>query len=166
MQKLITSILLSCLILTALSCGSNDEDDENLTQLQQEREAPVPDGDGGVYVPSEDTFDTRIDSNLHAYGVKCLGGEPLTVDFRGRTVTYTCQRNQWLVTVDDGTRIPVSPFIANLRRSPVMTPSTIVFFYIRPSSPADAPTWEFVRKYWVRFDLNRDSQVLLRTRRN
>jgi hypothetical protein len=138
------------LSLTALvACGGDDDnDDDSLEneQLPQEEEVSK--------------FSTRINNNLLIAGTRCEGSET-TTDSGGATVT--CEKNQWLITLDNinictpagaCTEIGVIPFVAELDRVDRVSIPEYTFFEIDPLSNVTPSQASTIDDYLVRFDLN------------
>lgn len=110
-------------------------------------------------------FGTRLNPRLAISGARCEGGEPSGVSLR------LCRRGQWLITLDDVNRCQnnscteaqVLPFIAKLRRVPIITPTTISFYEIIPRDTISSSRRRVLSRYWVRFDLNEAPVVIRKT---
>ena len=154
-MKKITMILFLA-ALTACGGGYGDNDDDDDPENEQ--------------IPQEEAvsnFSTRINNRLLIAGTRCQGSET-TTDANGATVT--CQRDQWLITLDNVntctaggacTEIGVIPFVAELDRTDRVTIPEFTFFEIDPLS-AVTPTQEnTIDDYLVRFDLNNEQATVI-----
>lgn len=153
MFKLFPFGLSLALMLVISSCGNDNDDDGETIQLPQEEEAV--------------DFSTRLTNNLLISGVKCNGGE--TTEYDGNT--YTCERDEWLVRVDNVntcdeegrcTEIGVIPFVADLDRTDIVSPPEYIYYEIDPESPVSAEHQRILDDVWVRIDLNGDTEVINR----
>lgn len=139
---------LMILCLAALTACGGDDDDNDLVNEQLPQEEEVSE------------FSTRINNNLLIAGRRCEGAET-TTDANGATVT--CEKDQWLVTLDDVntctpgggcTEIGVIPFVAELDRVDRVTIPEYTFFEIDPLSAITPSQASVIDDYLVRFDLN------------
>lgn len=171
MLKLLALFLFSLLLLTGCSEDIRDARDafsltgQQLEQIAREQEAEVnPD------VPFDDSFSTQITNQLFVGGNRCRGNERVQVDNNGDPATFLCQRDQWLVTVDDvnvcdnadtcDRPTSVAPFIANLRREQGSFGTGIEVFHIRPASPVSNAVNDVVNTYVVRFNRRDHPEVV------
>ena len=147
MLKSMSYFLVVCGLFSLLSCGSDDDDDNDLVNEQIPQEEEVS------------NFSTRLNNNLLIAGIRCNGGE--TTEYGGET--YTCERDEWLITVDDGntcnqagrcTEIGVIPIVAELDRTDIISIPEYTFFKIDPQSPMNVSQQSAINDVWVRFDLN------------
>ncbi len=118
-------------------------------------EEQTPPEDTGEPQPREDSFSTRLNSELLISGNRCDG--------------ENCPEGKWLVIVDnvntcspDGacTEIGVNPIEAELRKVDVTSPTTLSFYNIIPDDSASDEQQNILEDHWVRFDLNGDPVVL------
>ena len=145
MKKMTVLLLLAALA----SCGGdNNDDDDNILNEQLPQEEEVK------------SFSTRLNNNLLIAGTRCEGAET-TTDANGATVT--CQRDQWLITLDNVntctpegacTEIGVIPFVAELDRDDRVTVPEFTFFEIDPLSAVTPAQENTIDDYLVRFDIN------------
>jgi len=148
--------ILMLLTLVALaSCGDDNDDDNDLLNEQLPQEEEVTD------------FSTRLTNSLLIAGRRCEGGET-TTDANGATVT--CDRDQWLITVDNVntctpggacTEIGVVPFIAELDREDRVSIPEYTFFEIDPLSAVTPAQDSTVDNYLVRFDINDEEATVI-----
>lgn len=150
--------ILMILTLAALvACGGDNDDDDNSPENEQ--------------LPQEEqvsNFSTRLNNNLLIAGARCEGTET-TTDANGATVT--CQRDQWLITLDNAntctpagacTEIGVIPFVAELDRIDRVTVPEYTFFEIDPVSAVTPAQRNTIDDYLVRFDLNDEEAEVVR----
>lgn len=154
MKNLLKILMLMSLVFM-VSCGSDDDDDNDdivNEQIPQEEEVR--------------SFSTRLSNTLLVAGVRCEGSE--TVELNG--TTYTCNRNEWLVTIDDVntctdggacTEIGVPPFIAELDRDDRIAIPEYTYFEIDPKSPVTPSQDRVTDQVHVRFDLNSDEATVV-----
>lgn len=152
-KKPFSTFLLALSLLTLVSCGSDDDDDDLINlQLPQEEEVS--------------NFATRVSPTLAVSGSRCEGSETTT---SGGT-TYNCQRDQWLISIDDVntctpagacTEIGVIPFVAELDRTDRVSIPEYTFFEIDPISPVTPQQVAIINDIWVRFDLNSDKAEVI-----
>lgn len=147
--KLLLTLLLSLSLFTVVSCGSDDDDDSGPNPPLLEE------GPGGPIGSIRD-FDTRLSPNLRISGQRCEGGETTNDP---QHPTQTCDRDEWLVTVDndntctaDGicTEIFVFPFVAELDRQEEEDTTEFVYYEIEPESPVEQDERAALRTVWVR----------------
>jgi len=147
-------LILSLAALAA--CGGDNDDDDNVFNEEIPQEEEVS------------NFSTRLNNNLLIAGTRCEGTET-TTDASGATVT--CERDQWLITLDNVntctpagacTEVGVIPFVAELDRAARVTVPEYTYFEIDPVSavtPAQANT---IDDYLVRFDINDEEADVVR----
>ena len=147
------------LSLAALvSCGNDNDDDDNNDLLNEQ-------------LPQEEevtNFSTRLSNTLLIAGTLCEGTET-TTDANGATVT--CQRDQWLITLDNAntctpegacTEIGVIPFVAELDRTDRVSIPENTFFEIDPLSAVTTSQRNTIDDYLVRFDINDEEAEVVR----
>lgn len=135
------------------ACGSSDDDDDDIENVVNEQ------------LPQEERikeFSTRLNNNLLIAGRRCEGSET-TTDNTGATVT--CEKDQWLITLDDVntctpggacTEIGVIPFVAELDRSDRVEIPRYSYFEVDPLSRVTPNQEQKIDDYLVRFDLNEE----------
>lgn len=146
-------LILSLVALAA--CGDDDDDNNDLVNEQFPQEEEVS------------SFSTRLNNSLLIAGTRCEGTET-TTDASGATVT--CERNQWLITLDNAntctpagacTEIGVVPFVAELDRTDRTAGLEFTFFEIDPLSVVTPAQENTIDDYLVRFDLeDEEAQVI------
>ncbi|HXH31491.1 MAG TPA: hypothetical protein VNJ01_11805 [Bacteriovoracaceae bacterium] len=153
MKQLTRNLLLGLGLITLISCGVESEDNSETTTP-----GPAP-------TPQQETvpdFSTRLNNNFLVSGLKCNGGE--TTESNG--TIFTCQRNQWLIKLDDinvcrddgaCTEADVIPFVAQLDQQDIIAAPEYTFFEIKPVSPVTNQQAARADDVWVRFDLNSDT---------
>lgn len=148
--------ILFLLTLTALiSCGSDNDDDNDLVNEQLPQEEEVT------------NFSTRINDRLLIAGQRCEGGENV-LDANGQQAT--CERDQWLITLDNVntctaggacTEVGVVPFIAELDREDRVSVPEYTFFEIDPLSAVTTDQENTIDDYLVRFDINDEEATVI-----
>lgn len=138
-------ISLSCL----LACGSDDDDDEDLVNIELPQEEEI------------ESFSTRLSPTLLIAGARCEGNET-TIDANGAQVG--CEKDNWLITIDNVntctpegacTEVAVVPIVAELDRNDRIDISDeSTFFEIDPVSAVTAIQSEIANDYLVRFELD------------
>lgn len=145
-------LLLFLVLQLSVACGSDDDDSDNVViGTPEEQTAECPDFH---------SFETRLRTNLLISGVECSGGEILEIPGENGPEIIECQRNQWLVTVDnqntctiDGvcTEIFVTPVVSNLTEASVSNPPERGCSYdIVPLGPLTPEQLQEVRQHEIR----------------
>lgn len=100
----------------------------------------------------QDSFSTKLNPHLLIAGKKCLGGEV------SETTQRLCPKDSWLINIDR--KVPGQTFISHLKRADIITPTTVVFYEIKPQDKIPFSHQMLAKQYWVRFDLNGEALVL------
>lgn len=135
-----------------LSCTDNTGYNRN-DNLSREEE--------GSFFPFN-SFSTRLSPKLLISGTLCQGGE--VVDSEGRT--YGCERESWLVIVDDVnfctpegcTEVEVRPFIAGLQAR--NGGADTQFFEIVPAIPISSRTEDILDDVLIRYTVSEEPVVV------
>ena len=155
-SKLLLYFLFSLGLITLAACGDDDDSNNDPINVQLPQEEEV------------DTFSTRLTPNLLVAGTRCNGGETITDETTD--TTYTCDRDNWLVTVDNintcnaegvCTEAAVLPFIAELDRTDRVSVPEFSYFEIDPLMPIAPGQQDIVNDVFVRFDLNSDKAEVI-----
>ena len=109
-------------------------------------------------------FSTQISSKLSISGIQCRGGE-----LSSSNREDTCEKGQWLVTVDNFntcskeglcTELFVPSFVAKLVRVSMISVPEVRFFDIAPVSPVSSEVKAILKKYRLRDDMNGAAKVV------